>query len=84
MSETVPTPRGPIQAALGKHFRALRKARHISLARLAQELGCSINYIRWYERGARALRADDLVRAAKVLGVDASEFLSIEEGMNRE
>jgi transcriptional regulator with XRE-family HTH domain len=73
---TKPVARTPLEEALGAAFRAARRANKVSLTAMAQKLGCSINTVRWHEAGARSLRADDLVRAADIIGVDATVLLA--------
>lgn len=74
---TKPIPAGDVEQALGQRFREVRKRQKVRLVDLASGLQCSINTIRWMEAGARMLRTDDLVRAARIMGVDPAELTSI-------
>lgn len=72
---TTPTPRGEIEAALGARFREARRQKKVWLKSLAEALDCSVNTIRWHEAGARMMRADMLVRAADVIGINPQELM---------
>lgn len=76
---TRPEARGPLEAALGARFRAVRKAHKVTLHDLANGLGCSVNTVRWHEAGARMMRTDDIVRAADIIGCDAALLTQTEE-----
>lgn len=67
-------------AALGARFREVRRARKVYLRPLAEALGCSINSIRWMEAGARMMRADQLVKAAHIMGVEPTIFFVDDDG----
>ena len=71
---TKPIPAGEVEVALGRRFREVRKRQKVRLMDLADALSCSVNTIRWHEAGARMLRTDDLVRCARVMGVEPSEL----------
>jgi transcriptional regulator with XRE-family HTH domain len=60
---------------LGDRFREVRTSRGVLLREVAKGLDVSINTVRWHEGGARMLRVDQLVRAAKIIGVDPSDLL---------
>lgn len=68
-------PRGEIEAALGAQFRTVRRRQKVWLKELSRRLECSVNTIRWHEAGARMMRADMLVRAAEVIGVQPQELM---------
>jgi hypothetical protein len=72
---TVPQPKGDLEASLGAKFRAERRANGVWLRDLASALDVSVNTIRWHEAGARMLRADMLVKAAEVIGVNPSALM---------
>lgn len=74
-SRTVPVPSSPENAALGARFREVRRAHKVYLRPLAEAMGCSLNKIRWHEAGHRMLRLDEVVQAAKVIGVAPAELL---------
>lgn len=61
-----PTPGTNDQIALGVAFRRARTAAGVTQEQIKVALGVSINTIRWHEAGARCLRADQLVEAARV------------------
>lgn len=71
-----PMARGEVERALGERFRAVRRRQKCWLADLSKALDCSINTIRWHEAGARMMRADMIVRAAAVMGVEPDELVS--------
>lgn len=68
-------PRGEIEAALGAQFRTVRRRQKVWLKELSRRLDCSVNTIRWHEAGARMMRADMLVRAAEIIGVQPQELM---------
>lgn len=76
---TKPVPAGDVELALGRKFREIRKRQKVRLMDIADGLSCSINTIRWHEAGARMLRTDDLVRCARIMGVDPSELTATQE-----
>jgi transcriptional regulator with XRE-family HTH domain len=83
---TTPIPKGELQARLGERFRTVRRSRGIWLRDMAAKLRCSVNTVRWHESGARMLRVDTIVEAAKLLDVNPSVLLGeteleIEEGI---
>lgn len=66
-------------AALGARFRAIREGKKIFLRDMARRMGVCINTIRWHEAGARMMRADDLVEAARVLQVEPCALIAQEQ-----
>lgn len=56
---------------VGQGIQALRKAKHLTQARLSEQAGLTSDEISRIERGAREPRFDTLERIAKVLGVEA-------------
>jgi transcriptional regulator with XRE-family HTH domain len=74
---TRPIEGDPVQRKLGELFLAARKANGINLKELAQRMGRSINTVRWHENGARSLRADDLVMAARIMGCSATSLVPV-------
>ena len=66
---TKPTSGTDTQIALGKLFREAREHSGVTLRQLAERMGMSINTIRWHEAGTRCIRVDDLVMAARMMGV---------------
>lgn len=75
MTTTTPTPKGDLEERLGERFRAVRRSRGVWLREMATALKCSVNTVRWHERGARMFRADAIVEAAVYLKVKPSVLL---------
>lgn len=73
---TIPVARSPEAARLGDAFRAMRKARGLSLTDMAKALQCSINTVRWHEAGATLFRADMMERAAGHLQCTVDELMT--------
>lgn len=61
---------------ISSRLKALRKAKNISVYRLAQLSGVSETHIRDLERGDRNPSFDTLDRLAKPLGMNLSELLN--------
>lgn len=78
MTETIPKPKGDLEARLGARFRAVRTSHGLRLMDLVERLGAHINTIRWHEAGARMMRVDDLVRAAEAIGVSPADLINID------
>lgn len=76
---TTPIPKGDFERELGERFRAVRRARKVWLRPLADALGVSVNTIRWHESGARMMRADTIVKAAEIIGVEPGDLLADQE-----
>ncbi|MPZ11889.1 MAG: helix-turn-helix domain-containing protein [Kiloniellaceae bacterium] len=62
-------------ARLGRDLRALRKARGLTLAELALQVGRSVGYLSQVERGLSELGVADLRAITKVLDAPLSWFL---------
>ena len=77
---TVPVPSSPENAALGACFKSVRRRQKVWLRPLAEAMGCSVNTIRWHEAGDRMMRLDEVIKAASIMGVDASELMKPKEG----
>ena len=60
---------------LGTRMRKLRKAKNVSIQKLADEIGVTRNYISQLEKGEKIPSLDTLVRIANVLKVCADELL---------
>lgn len=60
----------------GKILKRYRVKREISMARLAQLVGCSVNDISRYENQGRLPRPGRIKKIAEVLGINESELLS--------
>lgn len=76
MTMTRPIPAGELEERLGAAFRAARLAAGVTLDEMARRLDCSVNTVRWHEGGARMLRADNLIRAASIIGCDPAILLA--------
>lgn len=72
---TKPIPGNKDQVALGAVFRAKRSEAGVTQEQIKAALGCSINTVRWHEAGARSLRADQLVTAARVMRCDPKDLM---------
>jgi len=68
-----------IDVDVGLALRRVRLARGLSQTELAEGLGITFQQIQKYERGANRMAASRLVRAARFLGVRASDLLPIED-----
>ena len=60
---------------LGVRMRKHRKAKNISIQKLADEIGVTRNYISQLEKGEKIPSLDTLIRIANVLKVRADELL---------
>lgn len=65
--------------ALGRRFRAAREASQVTLRSLADRMGRSFYIIRRHEAGHTMMRIDDLIKAAKILGVEPCDLLRTKE-----
>lgn len=77
MNQTIPSPKGELEVALGAQFRETRRSREIWLRDLSKRLGVSVNTLRWHEAGARMMRVDQLVKAAAIIGVRPIELIEL-------
>lgn len=73
--QTRPKARNPQLLAIGTRLRIEREAQGISLNDLCVAIGCAINTVRWHEAGSRMMRADQIVRCATVLRLDAPALM---------
>ncbi len=64
-----------IDVDVGLALRRVRLARGLSQTELADALGITFQQIQKYERGSNRMAASRLVRAARFLGVRASDLL---------
>lgn len=67
----------PVDVALGRAVRGLRKQRGLSQTELGDRLGLSFHQIRNYERGAQQLNLSTLVRIARVLECRSSDLVAL-------
>ncbi|CAB4180383.1 HTH_XRE domain containing protein [uncultured Caudovirales phage] len=72
-----PVPGNPVQVALGKLFADVRTSKGVGLRKMAAALEVSVNTVRWHEAGHRSLRADLIVRAARVIRVTPGRLINI-------
>lgn len=75
MSDVIVVDESTDEQRLGRNFRRYRRAKKLTLRQMADELGCSINTIRYHEGGSRLLRVKEIWRAASILGVAANKLL---------
>ena len=68
-----------LQKKLGKRITGLRKARELTQERLAEAVGCSVEFISLVERGVNAPSVAGLEKFAKVLKVEVRELFTFEE-----
>lgn len=68
-----------LQKKLGKRIAALRKARKLTQERMAEALGCSVEFISLVERGVNAPSVAGLEKFAKLLKVEVKELFTFEE-----
>lgn len=68
-----------LQKKLGQRIASLRKARKLTQEQLAEEIGCSVEFISLVERGVNAPSVAGLEKFAKVLKVEVKELFAFEE-----
>lgn len=68
-----------IQQKLGRRIADLRKARKLTQEKLAEAVGCSVEFISLVERGVNAPAVAGLEKFAKVLKVEVRELFTFEE-----
>lgn len=68
-----------LQRKLGQRIAGLRKARKLTQERLAELIGCSVEFISLVERGVNAPSVAGLEKFAKVLKVEVRELFTFEE-----
>jgi transcriptional regulator with XRE-family HTH domain len=72
--------RRPLDIAIGRRLRAIRRERGLSRATLARELGVSARRLQKHERGAKRMRPELLQRVAAILTVRISVFFADDRG----
>lgn len=72
---TVPVAKDKRSKMIGSLFRRAREAKGITLRKLAEDMGCSVNTIRWHEAGHTLFRADQLKTAAHAMRVRVADLL---------
>ena len=70
----------PVDAAVGRNLRALRKSRGMSQEALARSLGLTFQQVQKYERGANRISASKLYDAAAALGVEIAALFAAAPG----
>ncbi len=68
------------KAMLGSRVRALRKARNLSQADLARQLGISASYLNLIEHNQRPVTVPVLLKLSDALGADVSAFTTGDDG----
>lgn len=74
----------PTRKFIGSRIRALRKAKGITQAVLAEALECDIATISRYERGDNPPDAEQLIKLAGCLEVSPMDILPSEKDLTRE
>jgi transcriptional regulator with XRE-family HTH domain len=64
---------------LGRRIADLRRRKKLTQERLAEAVGCSVEFISLVERGVNAPSVAGLERFANVLKVDVRELFTFEE-----
>jgi transcriptional regulator with XRE-family HTH domain len=68
-----------LQQKLGRRIASLRKGRKLTQERLAEAVGCSVEFISLVERGVNAPTVAGLEKFAKILNVEIKELFNFEE-----
>ncbi|MBI2925815.1 MAG: helix-turn-helix transcriptional regulator [Verrucomicrobia bacterium] len=68
-----------LQKKLGQRIAELRRLRQLTQERLAEAVGCSVEFISLVERGVNAPSVAGLGKFAKVLKVEVKELFTFEE-----
>lgn len=68
-----------LQKRLGKRIAGLRRLQNLTQERLAEALGCSVEFVSLVERGVNAPTVAGLESFAKVLKVDVRDLFNFEE-----
>jgi transcriptional regulator with XRE-family HTH domain len=71
-------PRSPLHARIGRRVRALRLARGLTQARLAEDVGCSSHFVSGIERGVDSPSLITLERLAGALDTSLVALLDEE------
>lgn len=73
----------PTRKFIGGRIRALRKAKGITQAVLAEALECEIATISRYERGQHSPDSEQLIKLARLFGVSPMDLLPSELDVSR-
>lgn len=65
----------PLKSALGERVRGIRRERHLTQERLAEQLGVTPRYLAGIERGERNLTLDSVDALAAQLGLEGLSLL---------
>jgi transcriptional regulator with XRE-family HTH domain len=68
-----------LKRRLGQRIAALRKNQKLTQERLAEALGCSVEFISLVERGVNAPSVASLEDFARILKVEVKELFNFEE-----
>ena len=68
-----------LQRKLGQRIANLRKGRKLTQERLAEAVGCSVEFISLVERGVNAPSVAGLDKFAKIFRVEVKELFTFEE-----
>jgi transcriptional regulator with XRE-family HTH domain len=71
-----------LQRKLGKRIADLRRARNLTQERLAEAVGCSVEFVSLVERGVNAPSVAGLDKFAEVLQVEVKELFTFEKEGN--
>lgn len=65
----------PLKSVLGERVRGIRRERHLTQERLAEQLGVTPRYLAGIERGERNLTLDSVDALAAQLGLEGLSLL---------
>lgn len=68
-----------LQKKLGQKVAELRRARKLTQEQMAEELGCSVEFISLVERGVNAPSIAGVEKFAKVLKVQVRDLFTFDE-----
>jgi len=68
-----------LQRQLGQRIAELRRQRRLTQERLAEAVGCSVEFISLVERGVNAPSVAGLEKFAKALKVEVKELFTFEQ-----
>lgn len=72
-----------LQRKLGQRIASLRKAKKLTQERLAESVGCSVEFISLVERGVNAPSVASLEKFAKALRVEVRDLFTFKGNGNR-
>lgn len=74
----------PIRSHIGSRLKALRRAKNLTQAAIAEALKCDLETISRYERGRTSPDVEQLMKIAKLLGVSLMDIFPCEADIARE